>query len=258
MKKDDRNNSPPVNRPDSGHGNTLFVPLPPRRAFKEVEKQIRTLIYSKHLKPGDRLPSEKELAVQIGVGRLSVREALRMLEQAGLITVKQGATGGSYVKKLDSNVTVESLLDLMWQENVAVRDVVDVRCGVEKIVLEKAFRNMTNENLITLEKSVGELETLVSEGQEKEYPVDPTLTEFHVLLAEFTGNPVFPIILKVLIQVAVRVLVPATVNLDRLKKHASSHRAIFEALKKADLDEAVRAVEKHMLEVGDREPQPRR
>src|SRR5208283_3417634 len=96
------------------------------------------------------------------------------------------------------------------------------------------------DSLLALESSVRELEALVSEGQQKEYPVDPILTEFHMLLAESTGNPVFPIILKVLTQVTVRVMVPATVNLERLKEHASSHRSIFNALKQGNVDGALR------------------
>jgi GntR family transcriptional regulator, transcriptional repressor for pyruvate dehydrogenase complex len=76
----------------------LFTPLPEKRTFKEIERQMRQSIHSRALKPGDRLPSEHELAAQFKAGRLSVREALRMLEQASLIVVTQGSTGGSYVR----------------------------------------------------------------------------------------------------------------------------------------------------------------
>jgi DNA-binding FadR family transcriptional regulator len=238
----------------AGQESGLFVPLPPRRTYIEVERQIRSLIYSGNLKPGDRLPSEKELAAQIGVGRLSVREALRMLEQAGFITVRQGVRGGSYINELDSKVTVESMFNLVWQGDVRVEDVVEARCEVEALVLKRAFGRITEDRLLALESSVRELEMLVAEGREEEYPVHPLLTEFHVLLAEFTENPIFPIILKVLIGVALRVMVPATVSLKRLEKHASSHRAIFDALKEGRLDDASEAMDRHLREVGNRKP----
>ena len=86
-----------------GHHEKAFPPqggdvqgIAGKRTFKEIERQIREMIYWGALKPGDKLPSEKELASQFRAGRLSVREALRTLEQAGLIVVKQGSTGGSY------------------------------------------------------------------------------------------------------------------------------------------------------------------
>jgi GntR family transcriptional regulator, transcriptional repressor for pyruvate dehydrogenase complex len=230
----------------------LFTPLPEKRTFKEIERQIRQLIYSKALKPGDRLPNENELAAQFKAGRLSVREALRMLEQAGLIVVKQGSTGGSYVRELDATVAVESIIDLMWQGDVRVRDMTDARSAVETLILEKAFHNMTEDDILALAGFVEELETLVAGGGQREFPVDPTLTNFHLAIARATKNPIFLIILKVLMELTTRVMTPATVGVERLRKHALSHRLIFDALKKRDLQGAMRAMQDHMLEVENR------
>lgn len=227
----------------------LFTPLTEKRAFKEIEKQIRELIYSKALRPGDKLPSEKELAVQFNTGRLSVREALRMLEQAGFITVKQGSTGGSYVRELDHAVTIESMIDLLRQGDIGVRDVTQARYEVEKVILKTAFSTLTKYSLYDLETSVKELEAIVADGEREKFPVYPLLTDFHMLLARFTNNPVYPIILKALIEVVVRVMTPATVGLERLKKHASAHRQIFEGLRNGNLADASQALEKHLSEV---------
>jgi GntR family transcriptional regulator, transcriptional repressor for pyruvate dehydrogenase complex len=235
---------------DSAPTNPLFKPLPEKRAFKEIANQIRQLINSRALKPGDKLPSENELAVQFRAGRLSVREALRMLEQAGLIVVKQGSTGGSYVRELDAMVAVESFIDLMWQGDVSVEDLTDARSSIETLVLTKAFHALTEESLRTLEASVQELENLAATCERDVYhPVDPTLTDFHMLLAEATKNPIFPIILKVLLEMTKRVMKPAKVGVDRLRVHAASHRAVVTAFEKGDLKEALRAMEDHMLGV---------
>jgi GntR family transcriptional regulator, transcriptional repressor for pyruvate dehydrogenase complex len=238
---------------DANKENSLFTPLQEKRTFKEIEKQIRELIRSRALKAGDRLPSEKDLAVQFKAGRLSVREALRMIEQAGLIVVKQGSKGGSFVRELDETVTVESMIDLMWQGDIFIRDVTDARSAVESLILRKAFENLTEESLLALERSVQELEILAAEGRQETYSVDPTLTDFHLLLARTTNNPVFPIILKVLIEVAVRVMTPPTVGLERLRKHVTSHRLIVTALRKGDLEGAVRALEEHLVVIGNRQ-----
>ena len=65
----------------------IFTPLKGKRAFEEVSSQIKKLVFEGVLKPGDRLPSETELAVRFNVGRQTIREALRILELSGFITV---------------------------------------------------------------------------------------------------------------------------------------------------------------------------
>jgi GntR family transcriptional regulator, transcriptional repressor for pyruvate dehydrogenase complex len=230
----------------------VFAPLSEKRTFVEIASQIRQMINSGTLKPGDKLPNENELASQFRAGRLSVREALRMLEQAGLILVKQGSTGGSFVKELDSTVAVESFIDLMWQGNVTVENLTDARSSIEALIVTRAFRGLTKEALDRIEASVRELERVVAAGEETEYPVDPTLIDFHLLLADVTGNPIFPIILKVLHEMTKRVMHPSTVNIDRLAMHAASHRAVVDALKGGDLGKALQAMENHMTEVGNR------
>jgi GntR family transcriptional regulator, transcriptional repressor for pyruvate dehydrogenase complex len=237
---------------ESVPGGALFRPLPEKRTFKEIASQIRRLINSGTLKPGDKLPSENELAAQFRAGRLSVREALRMLEQAGLIVVRQGSTGGSYVRELDATVAVESIIDLMWQGDIGIPDLTDARSAVEAVILTKAFHHMTDENMRALEESVRGLEELVASGEEGDYPVEPTLTDFHMLLARATTNPIFPIILKVLLEMTMRVMKPAEANMDRLKRHTVSHRAVVNAIKSGDLEAALAAMEGHLVEVGNR------
>jgi GntR family transcriptional regulator, transcriptional repressor for pyruvate dehydrogenase complex len=229
-----------------------FVPLPEKRTFADIASQIRQMINSGILKPGDKLPNENELASQFRAGRLSVREALRMLEQAGLIAVKQGNTGGTFVKELDSTVAVESFIDLMWQGRVTIEDLTDARSSIEALIVTKAFRRLTKETFGKLNGSVLELERLVTAREKTEYPVDGILIDFHLLLAEVTGNPIFPIILEVLHEMTKRVIHPSTVTIDRLMMHAASHRAVLDALEDGDLGRALQAMENHMTEVGDR------
>ena len=71
-----------------------FEPRQTKRAFEHIVEQIRNRIYKGLLKPGDRLPSERELAEQFHTARLPVREAFRVLEESGLIHIKKGKMGG--------------------------------------------------------------------------------------------------------------------------------------------------------------------
>ena len=74
-----------------------FSPARGRRAFDDIIEQIRERLKNGELKPGDRLPSERFLAEQFDVSRNTVREALRMLEIAGLIVIRKGSAGGGFI-----------------------------------------------------------------------------------------------------------------------------------------------------------------
>jgi DNA-binding GntR family transcriptional regulator len=139
--------------------------------------------------------------------------------------------------------------DLMRQGDISLRHLTDARLAIEKLVLDKAFDNISDDHLLALEKYVQDLEGLVKEERQEGYPADPTLTSFHMMLAQITDNPVFEIILRVLIEVTARLLRPTNIDLERLKEHGLSHRALYEALKKRDRDRGMRILEEHMLEV---------
>ena len=78
-------------------GSPIFRPVKSRRLFEEVCEQVRNQIASGALKPGDKLPSERDLALQFDISRSAIREALRNLEFAGLVRLQKGVKGGSFV-----------------------------------------------------------------------------------------------------------------------------------------------------------------
>src|SRR5213595_456802 len=78
-----------------------FAPIRPTRASSDVIAQIRRAILSGQYRPGDRLPTERDMAQQFGVSRVTVRDALRALEAHGLVRVKVGGQGGPYVSAPD-------------------------------------------------------------------------------------------------------------------------------------------------------------
>ena len=162
----------------------LIRPLSTRRAFDEVSDQIRALIYSGALTPGDKLPSEHELASQFNAGRMVIREALRGLEEAGLIVIKQGRTGGAFVNTVNAEAITRSISDLVRLGDVSRKRLTEARRGIERVVLELALRYMTPAHLAQLEANVAEAEALILAG---ENPLDANAA-FHVLLAKATDN----------------------------------------------------------------------
>src|SRR5262245_7819270 len=77
----------------------MFTKVRVGRVSEEVVKQVQEAIFSGELKPGDRLPPERELAEQFGLSRMSVRDALRTLESSGLVKIKVGSSGGAFIRE---------------------------------------------------------------------------------------------------------------------------------------------------------------
>jgi DNA-binding transcriptional regulator YhcF (GntR family) len=80
-----------------GASGAIFEPVRQDRNFEVVVQRVRDKLMRGELKPGDKLPPERELATQLNVSRNVVREALRILENAGLVHTKKGAYGGAFV-----------------------------------------------------------------------------------------------------------------------------------------------------------------
>src|SRR5262245_46503853 len=91
----------------------LFSPVSLGRVSQVIVDQIRALIHQGRLRPGDRLPSERELCSRFGVSRVTVREALRVLEAGGLVDIRVGAHGGAFVTTPTHERLGEGLADLL-------------------------------------------------------------------------------------------------------------------------------------------------
>lgn len=162
----------------------LFTAVPLGRAPRAIVEQIRVLLHDGRLVPGDRLPSERELVRRFEVSRVTVREALRILETAGLITIKVGSRGGAFVTNPTSDQVGASLADLLSLSPMTAAEVTEARLvfelGIVPLVVERAttadiaaLRRMTEEHLLRSEAG--------------KYAVD-MCAQFHTAVAAATHN----------------------------------------------------------------------
>ena len=112
----------------------MFQKAKQNRIFQNVVAQIQEAILSGDLKTGDTLPPERALREMFQVSRGTLREALRVLEQRGLIEIKLGMSGGAVVKALTTREVSRSLDLLIRYQRVSLRDLAEFREGVEGIV----------------------------------------------------------------------------------------------------------------------------
>jgi GntR family transcriptional repressor for pyruvate dehydrogenase complex len=105
----------------------MFKSAKSNRISHNILRQIREAILTGGLKPGDRLPSEKELSENFGVSKASLREAIRSLEALGLVDVRQGVAGGAFIKEVDIETARDSLFNYIFFQNPSIHEFTQLR-----------------------------------------------------------------------------------------------------------------------------------
>ncbi len=164
------------------------APISPQRIFQEVADQLRRNIQEGKLRPGDKLPAERELAAMFGVSRNTMREALRALELSGLIELKLGATGGAFVLPGSSNAVVNGMRDLYFLGAITPDHLTDARISISSAVIRMACDRITAVELAQLEANVALAEQAHKAGDFQERTRHHQA--FHVMLAKTTHNPI--------------------------------------------------------------------
>ena len=161
-------------------------PVTPQTVADQVADQLRHLIASGHYKPGDRIPAERDLAVQLGVGRPAVREALRELKAQGLLVTGRGAQGTT-VAILPSPGIAAPLSPLLGQGAERVIELMEIRSAVEIEAASLAARRATMEDLHILSD-------LLTAPGEMVSPEDDIA--FHAAIGAATHNPLFERVMR--------------------------------------------------------------
>jgi GntR family transcriptional repressor for pyruvate dehydrogenase complex len=220
------------------------------RAWEVVLARIESDLLSGVLTPGDRLPGERQLAIDLGVGRSSVREAIRVLEVLGLIRTHTGSgpTAGAIIVATPSGGMATLMRLQVAAQGFAVQDVVDTRLVIETAVVhslasraEAAIPDLTHpESLLDAmdQPTLTEAEFLALDAQ------------FHLSLAEAEGNQVLVATMSGLrdsieryVLAGVPQLASWSATADRLR---AEHRGIVEAIRHADAELARQSVRSHI------------
>jgi DNA-binding FadR family transcriptional regulator len=217
-----------------------FDPVRPTRASSDVVAQIREAILSGKVKPGDRLPTERDMAQQFGVSRVTIRDALRALEAGGLIRVKIGGGGGPYVTQPDIGVLRDSLGAHFQLHGATLRELAEARMALETTAARLAAERATEADLASLKAALT--------------PSQPTSTaslslDFHTTLVAASHNRALLIMFsatRALIQEAFDALHARQPDMAETARRV--HTALYEAIAERDADRAVRLMREHMLD----------
>lgn len=169
------------------------------RASDEIAAQIRAELATGKLAVGSRLPSERALAEQFGVSRNTLREALRSLEHAGLLTLHKGAHGGAFIARGGGQAVSNGLQDLFSLGEIQPAQLTEARIWLEAVIVREACRRATPDDIAALRRNVAETEAAMAVD---DFPQRAEKNiEFHRILARMTGNPMMELLVNAVLDV---------------------------------------------------------
>lgn len=174
------------------------------RLFERVSAQLRRDISNGALRPGDKLPSERDLAEQMGVGRPVVREALRSLEEAGILEFRRGNSGGAFIGTGDTSIVARSISDLLYLGAISLDELMETRASLFRFATELAADRATEDDLARLERSIQETEAAwVEAGMQERVRL---VIAFYEYLGMATHNEVLVMLIRSLSEVVAQIL----------------------------------------------------
>ncbi len=211
----------------------------------EVAERIREWIFSGMFKPGERLPSEISLAQAFGVSRSVVREALRGLEQLGVIVVRRGYKGGAFVTRSDMSVLNRSLAMTLRIGEISITELFEARLIYEPEVARLAALRAEESELSVLRQVLSESRVEAASARF----AHPANLSFHQAIARATKNPILEVVIGVTLD-----LMRDHIAEQRLPEGASSrifaeHEQIYAAIRDRDASQAARLMREHVLSV---------
>ena len=212
------------------------------KVYEEVAKQIERLILKK-LQPGDKLPSERELAEMLQVSRSSIRDAIRSLELMGLVEPRQGA--GTIVRELSAESLVNPFANALKRRQELVSELLDFRKMLEPPLAARAATHASPDEVSEMEEILQRQEATLSHG-EASIAED---AEFHYSIALASGNSVVLKVLDILMDLLRETRERSLQLKGRPQRSLAGHRRILAAIKRHDAEAAKDAMRRHIEDV---------
>lgn len=224
-----------------------FTAVKHARASRQVVMQFQDQLRAGNLQPGDKLPPEREMAIQFGVSRNSIREAMRELVLLGLVDSRHGE--GTFAAAPSAENIATPFRAIIELSSTASDSIMEFRRAVEPGVAELAAKNITEEGAELLRGALLEFEEAVRNDDPDVTAVD---ANFHLVTGQVTGNPTV-----IGVHSALYVLLKDfRRNLNRSSYQPSDcavagHRLIFDAIVAGDRRGASKAMSDHLDNVSD-------
>ncbi len=228
---------------ERGSSTAEFRVIKTSRAFEEIALQIRKELAARRLRSGDRLPPERALAEQFGVSRNTLREALRSLENSGLLRLQKGATGGAFVRESTGDAIITGLRDMFHLGAIQPEHLTEARVMIESSAVRAACERATPEDIDALNANIASAELAVREKIDF-FEQAAIHLDFHRIIARATKNPVMVIVMEALIDVMQHFI--RAIGQKRNPWVIPSRRRFMKHFEAGESDAAVTEMEQHL------------
>ena len=215
---------------------------------EEVKAAIQASITDAIYKPGQKLPSERELVDQFQVSRVTVREALRNLQSAGLIEIRRGVNAGAYVSEPNSDPITENFRHLIHMGHINFSHLIDARLYFEPRASEMAAKFASEKDIDRLRQV---LDLAASQVATSRKNARLTNVSFHCEIAKITKNPIIIFITESITQSYSAMIIELTrTQLKRkvIRKFIKGHREILDAIIRRNPKDAHEMTRRHLLD----------
>jgi GntR family transcriptional regulator, transcriptional repressor for pyruvate dehydrogenase complex len=226
----------------------VFEPIRQRRAFEEICERIRDQLSAGALKPGDKLPPERELAKQLGVGRSALREALRSLEIAGIVSLQKGVKGGAFIRQGDPHGMRQVVEDLVNLGSITVDELTEARIYVQNVVVRLACERASKADFEAIAKNIDKTEEMTRAGRYLDRV--ECSREFYRLLGAATHNQVVCMIVESITDILMKFIrVRVAAGGKPQPRLVEKRRQFLKTLIARDAEKAVREMSAHLESV---------
>ena len=216
------------------------------QAHERIVVQIKDAIFDGKLKPGERLPSERELADIFHTSRVTVRSAILTLRNNGIVTVRKGTGGGTFVvQDLDEGEITDLLRDIIKWKNIGIRDVLEVRGIMEPHIAYLAAVDPSPEQIRNIWASIEELE----ESFASKSTFQSRDENFHKALADAAHNPLLSVFQASLVELLFKFISRIRWSEEDKRNITYHHRKIAEQVERKDPRGARRAMVEHIRDM---------
>lgn len=218
-----------------------FQPVQPVRAYERIVQQIEEAILRGDLRPGERLPSERDLLQQFSVSRSTVREALRVLQSNGMVRSRAGDPGGAEVLPFSPVTLQKSMTRLAHVSELSLAELIQFRMMLDGTANLLAARLRTEDQLAEMDQALDTMRAAVEQGYDKFSEAD---VAFHDTVALASGNRLVQICNQVVRSVVLSLIEKKIANADDrlglMEESIRHHGDVLDAVRSGDGPTAAR------------------
>jgi DNA-binding FadR family transcriptional regulator len=224
----------------------LFSEHKRETAVDFVINNVKNLLITKKLIPGDRLPSESELCKSMAVSRSSLREAMKILSAFGIVEIKRG--DGTYIAQADNKVKFDPFLFSLIQSQPDIKDLAELRGLMEHSIVRLIIENAGEEDIKNIQKAHSNMETVIARGVFTPQEISYCEGLFHNALGRATKNK----LVEKIYGFVMELFDPSIKRTHENEKTGLSvlriHKNILDSLVEKDYEKAYKAVEESIVQ----------